>query len=568
VSDLTLHQLLNVELAPFHTAAETWAAVAADLDGAADALIRSTRDLEDAWPAGSAAEAGHEATRRLRTKVADAHTPARHLSEVLATFSHAAAELREQAQAVVDTAHQGGFTVDTLTGAVTSPPVPAAARHDPDLTQVLAAQRAQAGAFAEQLAEILGRARALDERTAGELVRDLPGPESGFVSGPPVTRAALEELRGRSPGAVHEYWAELSRVQQLQAIARHPDLVGWLDGVPAADRDAANRITLDWDLAALRGREDDVRRQLTELDDRVADGTRGKDAMEQALQQHLANIRDGIDELETIQEKIGPPDGARLLMGLDTGGDGKAIVAIGNPETAAHVGVWVGGVGSSFDSVGNDIDRAANLQRRADSLTAEQSGDVATVMYLGYDAPEMDLSAALDNRAKDGAVSLDRFVDGLHVTHQRAEGPHLTAIGHSYGSVMVATAVRDEGLAVTDVITAGSPGLVVDHARDLGVDPRHLWVGTAVDDPVSMPHQAAEELPWWIRGDAHLVADLYEHGHGPNPHDADFGANRYHVDTSGHSDYFENDSLSLVNQSRILVGEYERVQLEHGTVPR
>jgi hypothetical protein len=117
---------------------------------------------------------------------------------------------------------------------------------------------------------------------------------------------------------------------------------------------------------------------------------------------------------------------------------------------------------------------------------------------------------------------------------------------------------------VTDVITAGSPGLVVDHARDLGIDPRHLWVGTAADDPVSMPHQAAEELPWWIRGDAHLYAP----GHGPNPHDPAFGANRYHVDTSGHSDYFKNDSLSLLNQAAVLVGQYERVQLEHGTVPR
>jgi hypothetical protein len=84
----------------------------------------------------------------------------------------------------------------------------------------------------------------------------------------------------------------------------------------------------------------------------------------------------------------------------------------------------------------------------------------------------------------------------------------------------------------------------------------------------SLACQSIVTLTWWIRGDAHADADLYEMGHGPNPRDPAFGANRYHVDTSGHSDYFENDSLSLFNQSRVLVGQYERVELAHGTVPR
>jgi hypothetical protein len=569
MSDLTLAQLLATEPAPFHTAGQTWAAVATDMDRAADDLIRSTRDLEDAWPVGAAAEAGRDATRRLRTKIADAYEPAQRLSDVVETFAHAVAELREQAHGILDRARQGGFAVDTATGAVTPPPVPAtpAAHHDPDLAQVIASQRTQAAAYAAHLAEVLGRARALDDRTATELTRTLPGPESGFVSGPPVTREDLEALRDRSPRAVHDYWNGLGRVQQLQAIARHPDLVGWLDGVPAADRDAANRITLDRELASFRGREQDLQERLDAVR-ALPSGGRGTGAAAGAVLRELDEVRDGIGELETIQERIGRPDGGRLLMGLDTEGDGKAIVAIGNPDAAAHVGVWVGGVGSSFDSVVNDIHRAVTLQTTADRMTPSVAGDVATVMYLGYDAPEMDLSAALDNRAKDGAESLDRFVDGVHATNQTAEGPHLTAIGHSYGSVMVATAVRDEGLAVTDMITAGSPGLGVDNVRGLDIDPRHVWVGTAPDDPVSNPHGYADTLPRWIRGDVHNVADLYEHGHGPNPHDPAFGANRYHVDTSGHSDYFENDSLSLFNQAAVLVGQYDVVLLEHGTVPR
>ena len=55
--------------------------------------------------------------------------------------------------------------------------------------------------------------------------------------------------------------------------------------------------------------------------------------------------------------------------------------------------------------------------------------------------------------------------------------------------------------------------------------------------------------------------------HGPMPQAPEFGGNQYHVDTSGHSDYWNVDSESLRNQARVVVGQYSRVGLDHGRPP-
>ncbi len=50
----------------------------------------------------------------------------------------------------------------------------------------------------------------------------------------------------------------------------------------------------------------------------------------------------------------------------------------------------------------------------------------------------------------------------------------------------------------------------------------------------------------------------------PAPSVEGFGANRFAVDTSGHSDYWNNNSESLTNQARILVGAYDKTTLDKG----
>ena len=56
--------------------------------------------------------------------------------------------------------------------------------------------------------------------------------------------------------------------------------------------------------------------------------------------------------------------------------------------------------------------------------------------------------------------------------------------------------------------------------------------------------------------------------HGEEPTDPAFGSNRFVVDTAGHSAYWKPNSTSLENQAFIVVGQYEGVTLEFGSVPR
>jgi hypothetical protein len=44
------------------------------------------------------------------------------------------------------------------------------------------------------------------------------------------------------------------------------------------------------------------------------------------------------------------------------------------------------------------------------------------------------------------------------------------------------------------------------------------------------------------------------------PSDESFGAHRMNVDTSGHSGYWDEDSLSLKNQASVVVGDYDSVR--------
>ncbi|MFY1689261.1 hypothetical protein [Plantactinospora sp. WMMB782] len=64
----------------------------------------------------------------------------------------------------------------------------------------------------------------------------------------------------------------------------------------------------------------------------------------------------------------------------------------------------------------------------------------------------------------------------------------------------------------------------------------------------------------------HLV-DAYDDTHGASPHEQEFGANRFHVDTSGHSAYWQEGRTSLQNQAGIVVGRYDIVGLDHGLPP-
>ena len=94
-----------------------------------------------------------------------------------------------------------------------------------------------------------------------------------------------------------------------------------------------------------------------------------------------------------------------------------------------------------------------------------------------------------------------------------------------------------------------------------------MWAGAAADDHVANPEL---HTPWYsgIPIIGPLLPGVEDRMHGISPHRQEFGGEPFHTDTGGHSGYWDPNSESLRNQARIVVGQYDRVSLDHGTPPR
>jgi hypothetical protein len=312
---------------------------------------------------------------------------------------------------------------------------------------------------------------------------------------------------GTDPRQVAVWWAGLSMPERDWLVANRPGLVGALDGVPAVDRDAANRLIL--------AREQNRNPGLTAIADRLAD----------------------------------PALPRAYLLQLDPAGDGRAVVAIGDPDHATDVLVEVPGAGASLAGMASLIGRADAVLEAAARLGPDHR--LVTVAWLGYDPPD-GADAALTRAADGGRPALDSFVDGLRATHQGAPA-HTTVLGHSYGSLTVGVTAHDRGLDADDLIFVGSPGVGVDSASALGVD--EVWSSTAANDPVQRyapgPGQlAVDALDNALRPFAHHVGDADPDAflwHGVNPSHPAFGGHVFASDPDGgHNGYWRGTGLDNI----------------------
>jgi hypothetical protein len=218
-----------------------------------------------------------------------------------------------------------------------------------------------------------------------------------------------------------------------------PEEIGALDGVPATERSAAN-------LAILREKIASLERLEAHAPGAAATAPR-LEALRELESRFDPAKKDGPDEL--------------FLLGFDNEGEGRAIVSVGNPDTAKNVATLVPGIDNDISDVPDQINRANSL--RADP-------DNAAIVWLDYNTPESpatgSLTGVFDLRAEAAKVDFSRFQEGLRATHT-GEPSFNTVVAHSYGGTVAGLAAAgEEGLNADRLVLVAPTDPGADRATD------------------------------------------------------------------------------------------------------
>ncbi|WP_328904953.1 alpha/beta hydrolase family protein [Streptomyces sp. NBC_00234] len=589
-SALTWAKLRDLKCAELEGAADGWGRASNRADAARDRieqqLLNGLRETQQ----GEAADAAVGRLRQLSQNFQYVYTECGLLRTTLNSLAH---EMRAQQRALADALDDAAalkFTVHA-DGSVTYPAAGEGLADGKPLVGGTASgggvpglvapsglvapnpNTAKAQDIADRVVKAVRTAAEIDWRYARILRRlraeeGLKVPDSTWTDAAGDVAAVRGAARGylkdripldASPAERGAWWAGLTQEQREEFLAVYPDQIGNLDGIPALVRDTANRDNLQLLIGKLEGRDDEE--SVTKL----------------------AGLREIDRQLQAVPKAGQPP---MYLLGIGDEGNGRAIVAYGNPDTSRNVSAYVPGLNTSLDAGFAEGD----LKRARDTAVATREIDPssAAIVWLGYDAPQApdgldSLAVAGDERAETGGRSFNEFVDGLATTNQN-EDPHMTAIGHSYGSRTVGAATQ-HGAGVPgldDIVLVGSPGVGVDRAEDLGVGREHVFVGAAENDVVTkVPSKLQGNLTAAMGPVGYVVGGLADRGDddrwfGKDPASEAFGARRFRVDdgppvfgahglsSDAHSQYFdpEKDVTSADSIALIAAGKAHRVKVE------
>lgn len=354
-----------------------------------------------------------------------------------------------------------------------------------------------------------GRARSLIDSVFAELPRaGDPGTGwSGVQTVPPTPPVGASASDNRA------WWDSLTPSQRQSMLETSPDVVGDRDGLPADARHRANLARLPAERTALES----ARQALV---DRAATMS-GFEA--HRARRELVDVTGRLADLDAVDRAVlDHPDRRLLLLDARSGEQVRAAVAVGDPDTADHIAVTTPGMNAGVRAtLASMADEAAALRQEAQAQLRATPGraheTVSAIAWIGYDPPRTSgsvtdaarggLAVAQKDRASAGARDLARFYDGLGVAHTGSD-PHITAIGHSYGSVTTGLALRESGgHPVDDLVVYGSPGLVdVRSPSDLGLGRGHAYEMTADGDVIARLGRFGPG-PYATDGFTHLETD-------------------------------------------------------------
>lgn len=554
---------------------------------------------------GQAAEAAKEAIGQTR-KDLDAHgNEALAVANAARTAADEIERIKSELAALKADAESMGMEIDPVAGTV----VPGPKVRNPMEAELKVMQ------LQPRLDTIVAEANLVDMALANAIHMasgHTPIPASGPHPQIP------DRLPPDDPKEFTDYWRSLSQEQkdslysQDHNIGNHPGMPAGDDLYPGGDH--YNRLNLADQLAnakAAAAQADALQAQHPDwanghnLPNPRGAGNYARDR--EAYQVWKAKYDDALagakylPDLQQVDKAVtGHPERKLMLLDTDSGRQARAAIAVGDPDSAAHVSVTAPGLNTTVHgAISGMADEAAYARDEArHQLDAAGRGSeaVAAIAWIGYDPPQIpgadDLGVSLqggwevshDAVAKAGAADLSRFYDGIAAAHH---GPlDLTVIGHSYGSLTTGLALQEPGDHDVDkALFYGSPGIEATTPRQLGLAPGNVYTMETPDDPIQMvydgppiAHAAAPLLPPPFNHLAEsglAAADVTGAGDfGPNPAT---NPNFTHLQTgaisapdgrtlhaaSGHSDYPRWDST----HNQLYTTGYNIAAVIAGTTP-
>ena len=239
-----------------------------------------------------------------------------------------------------------------------------------------------------------------------------------------------------SPEEVSVWWALLSETEREALINKDPEKYGNLNGIDMASRAKANELALNGHLDAAGNRIpgtgliEKTQNELDEVNQEIERLRENGQEVSSDLLDKQENLQNRLADLNAISEQLGSNAGATLLV-LEPGELGenvRAAIAIGDVDNAKHVATFVPGMGSNFRDNGKlNVEFAKNLKWAADTYGAPTDGSVATIAWIGYEAPPdivktWDPSVTSTEQAEVGAEKLNGFLTGIHSWRSERDG--------------------------------------------------------------------------------------------------------------------------------------------------
>ncbi|MCX4794645.1 hypothetical protein OG497_11100 [Streptomyces sp. NBC_01242] len=347
-------QLFRQDFSDLEAATGSWQKLAGILgDTRIGSGKRVSGPLHKASWSGVAADYGFNALEATESKLKTAQTNAQLIHTVLDTLSTRMQAAQRKLRHAVSDAETAGHTVTEDGWVEPKQAVDPKYHNDPDYQGVQQRANAGLGGYRARIDEALAEAERVSS-DATELLHqidpfDLDKQYGGANAAEDAAQiaefAGLDRKNipnGKDPQRTADWWAGLTSDQRDFYLAAFPDRIGKLDGLPTTTRDDANRAVLDMQLNDYALRESDLGYH------------------ERYSYRSLSALKDRLDREDTA-----PAHKQLYLLGFDTSKDGRAIVAVGNPDTARHTAVQVPGTSNQLDNVGDQINRVSKLQDSA-----------------------------------------------------------------------------------------------------------------------------------------------------------------------------------------------------------